>query len=542
MSWPPTDDDLARLRETLAWVVERSPVLPPAVRRGRRPAGRPPHLRRRPRAACRAPRRPIWSTNQRAHPPFGDFLAVPRDASSRSLHTSPGPILHPAPRVRARRHAGAEGVDHGDGRAARRRRARDAVVPHHAGRPAPAPRLRGGGLPRASTAAPGSSRLQVEVAQAWGATVYAGTPSFLANLGDTAREMGLDPRRDLALPRRLLDRRGADADAAPRAAGHLRHRALRPLRRGADRPARRRVPRARGHAPARARSLLRVPRSGDRRAGRAGRHRRARRDAARAARAAARALRAGRRLPPARRARARAATRRCASSSSARWAPSARSRACSCIRRRCIAALSEFPERRPLPDRRRAPRGRSATTARVLRVGLADAAGRPDGASRARVAERVKATVLIGMDVELVRRGRRARGRGGAALRRRRWSIAGRRHDAAPGRATGATTTPTIQTMPLERVRALQAERLARQLDRIWDTPIPFFQRKLEAAGLRRADLRGLDDLRAIPTTREGRAARERGGASAVRRLSRRAASRGACASARRPARAAGRR
>jgi phenylacetate-CoA ligase len=27
--------------------------------------------------------------------------------------------------------------------------------------------------------------------------VYAGTPSFLANLGDTARQMGLDPRRDL---------------------------------------------------------------------------------------------------------------------------------------------------------------------------------------------------------------------------------------------------------------------------------------------------------------------------------------------------------
>jgi phenylacetate-CoA ligase len=60
---------------------------------------------------------------------------------------------------------------------------------------------------------------------------------------------------------------------------------------------------------------------------------------------------------------------------------------------------------------------------------------------------------------------------------------------------------PEIQTMPPERVRALQAERLARQLDRIWDTPIPFFRRKLESAGLRRPDLRSLDDLRAIPTT-----------------------------------------
>src|SRR5262249_29468235 len=44
----------------------------------------------------------------------------------------------------------------------------------------------------------GNSRLQVELAKAWGATVYAGTPSFLANLGDTARELGLDPRRDLS--------------------------------------------------------------------------------------------------------------------------------------------------------------------------------------------------------------------------------------------------------------------------------------------------------------------------------------------------------
>ena len=37
----------------------------------------------------------------------------------------------------------------------------------------------------------GQSQLQVEVARAWGATVYAGTPSFLANLGDTAKSMGL---------------------------------------------------------------------------------------------------------------------------------------------------------------------------------------------------------------------------------------------------------------------------------------------------------------------------------------------------------------
>jgi phenylacetate-CoA ligase len=58
-----------------------------------------------------------------------------------------------------------------------------------------------------------------------------------------------------------------------------------------------------------------------------------------------------------------------------------------------------------------------------------------------------------------------------------------------------------IQTMAPERLAALQAQRLARQLDRVWDGPVPFFKRKFEAAGLTRADLRGLDDLAAIPTT-----------------------------------------
>jgi phenylacetate-CoA ligase len=60
---------------------------------------------------------------------------------------------------------------------------------------------------------------------------------------------------------------------------------------------------------------------------------------------------------------------------------------------------------------------------------------------------------------------------------------------------------PEIQTMPLERVRALQAERLGRQLDRVWKGPVPFFKRKFERAGLKRTDVRGLDDLHLLPTT-----------------------------------------
>lgn len=60
---------------------------------------------------------------------------------------------------------------------------------------------------------------------------------------------------------------------------------------------------------------------------------------------------------------------------------------------------------------------------------------------------------------------------------------------------------PEIQTLSPERLRELQQTRLARQLDRVWTAPVPFFRRKLEGAGLRRDDLRSLDDLRHVPTT-----------------------------------------
>jgi phenylacetate-CoA ligase len=60
---------------------------------------------------------------------------------------------------------------------------------------------------------------------------------------------------------------------------------------------------------------------------------------------------------------------------------------------------------------------------------------------------------------------------------------------------------PVVQTMPLERLRVLQEERLAKQLDRVWTTPVPFFKRKFEAAGVKRRDVRGLDDLRHLPAT-----------------------------------------
>ncbi len=60
---------------------------------------------------------------------------------------------------------------------------------------------------------------------------------------------------------------------------------------------------------------------------------------------------------------------------------------------------------------------------------------------------------------------------------------------------------PQLQTLPREQIRRLQWERLRRQWERIWSTPIPFFLRKFRAAGLNPGALRSLDDLALLPTT-----------------------------------------
>jgi phenylacetate-CoA ligase len=194
MSWLPTSDDFARLRETLAWVYERSPY----YRRVWEAAGvHPATLRSYDDFRTRVPRtaKTELVANQRTHPPFGEFLAAPREQFG-SLHTSPGPIFIPRlPEERGgtpvlKEAIAAMGVRPGD--------VAHVTLSYH---------IMPGGLRlhRAFEEAgclvinggTGASQLQVQVAQAWRATVYAGTPSFLAHLGDTARQMGLDPRRDL---------------------------------------------------------------------------------------------------------------------------------------------------------------------------------------------------------------------------------------------------------------------------------------------------------------------------------------------------------
>jgi phenylacetate-CoA ligase len=195
MRWPRTADGFTRLLDTLHWVVEHSPYYRGLLDgAGVRVADLDTYdafRRRVPRTA-----KTDLVANQRAHPPFGEFLAVPRSEFG-SLHTSPGPIL--IPRLASERGGTpvlaasirAMGVRPGD---VAHVTLSYHIMPgglrlHRAFEEAGCLVLNGG---------TGNSRLQVELAHAWRATVYAGTPSFLANLGDTAREIGLDPRRDLA--------------------------------------------------------------------------------------------------------------------------------------------------------------------------------------------------------------------------------------------------------------------------------------------------------------------------------------------------------
>ena len=60
---------------------------------------------------------------------------------------------------------------------------------------------------------------------------------------------------------------------------------------------------------------------------------------------------------------------------------------------------------------------------------------------------------------------------------------------------------PQAQTMPRDELRAHQDRLLAAFVDRILEQPIPFFARKLQAAGIGRGDIRGVADLQRVPLT-----------------------------------------
>lgn len=60
---------------------------------------------------------------------------------------------------------------------------------------------------------------------------------------------------------------------------------------------------------------------------------------------------------------------------------------------------------------------------------------------------------------------------------------------------------PERQTMPREQLRELQNQKLRREIDRIWNEPIPFFKRKMESVGLRPEHIKTVDDLKNFPPT-----------------------------------------
>jgi phenylacetate-CoA ligase len=67
--------------------------------------------------------------------------------------------------------------------------------------------------------------------------------------------------------------------------------------------------------------------------------------------------------------------------------------------------------------------------------------------------------------------------------------------------APGDFYRPEIQTLSREEIVATQEFRLRDLLARVFDQPVPFFKRKLEAAGVGPDDVKTLDDLRRVPST-----------------------------------------
>ena len=57
---------------------------------------------------------------------------------------------------------------------------------------------------------------------------------------------------------------------------------------------------------------------------------------------------------------------------------------------------------------------------------------------------------------------------------------------------------PQIETMPRDRLRALQDERLVKQVKHVWDN-VPYYRAKMEAKGVTPDDIKGVADLHKLP-------------------------------------------
>lgn len=57
---------------------------------------------------------------------------------------------------------------------------------------------------------------------------------------------------------------------------------------------------------------------------------------------------------------------------------------------------------------------------------------------------------------------------------------------------------PEIETMPVEKIKALQSERLVKQVKHVWDN-VPYYRKKMEEKGVTPEDIKGIEDLHKLP-------------------------------------------
>ena len=57
---------------------------------------------------------------------------------------------------------------------------------------------------------------------------------------------------------------------------------------------------------------------------------------------------------------------------------------------------------------------------------------------------------------------------------------------------------PEIETMPVDQIKALQSERLVKQVKHVWDN-VPYYRAKMEAKGVTPDDIKGIEDLYKLP-------------------------------------------
>ena len=57
---------------------------------------------------------------------------------------------------------------------------------------------------------------------------------------------------------------------------------------------------------------------------------------------------------------------------------------------------------------------------------------------------------------------------------------------------------PEIETMPREQLKALQSERLVKQVKHVWDN-VPYYRKKMEEKGVTPDDIKGIEDLPKLP-------------------------------------------